>query len=273
MIVYKVKLQSQRHQLLYFSLTKLVSMLSSLAVIAVIASVYYQDYASVGRNNSYLKKIIIPTQFVYSATGYVKEKYFTTPEPYREIGIDAKQSDSAVKQAQNKPTLLVFVVGETARTQNYQLNGYKRETNPYTSKLGVISFQEVASCGTATAVSVPCMFSQLTRSEFERTKADNQDNALDILKRAGISLLWKENDGGDKEVAKNIDIITIDRTENNELCNGKTCYDMALLNTPILFPIVKGTVVRESFKEEEIGFRCKSYSLPRLQPWHIRFHL
>ncbi|MDG4870324.1 phosphoethanolamine transferase, partial [Guyparkeria sp. 1SP6A2] len=53
--------------------------------------------------------------------------------------------------------------------------------------------------------------------------------ALDILKRAGISLLWKENDGGDKEVAKNIDIITIDRTENNELCNGKTCYDMALL--------------------------------------------
>ncbi|NMV23298.1 phosphoethanolamine transferase, partial [Vibrio parahaemolyticus] len=78
----------------------------------------------VGRNNSHLKKIIIPTQFVYSATGYVKEKYFTTPQPYREIGTDAKQSDSAVQQAQHKPTLLVFVVGETARTQNYQLNGY-----------------------------------------------------------------------------------------------------------------------------------------------------
>lgn len=144
MIVYKVKLQSQRHQLLYFSLTKLVSMLSSLAVIAVIASVYYQDYASVGRNNSYLKKFIIPTQFVYSATGYVKEKYFTTPEPYREIGIDAKQSDSAVKQAQNKPTLLVFVVGETARTQNYQLNGYKRETNPCTRLPKTCSFAHVA---------------------------------------------------------------------------------------------------------------------------------
>ncbi|ELC9521585.1 phosphoethanolamine--lipid A transferase [Vibrio alginolyticus] len=229
-IVFKVKLQSQRHQLLYFSVTKLVSMLSSLAVIAVIASVYYQDYASVGRNNSHLKKIIIPTQFVYSATGYVKEKYFTTPEPYREIGTDAKQSDSAVQQAQSKPTLLVFVVGETARTQNYQLNGYTRETNPYTSKLDVISFQDVASCGTATAVSVPCMFSQLTRNEFERTKADNQDNALDIMLRAGVDLIWKENDGGDKEVAHKIKKIEVDRKQVSPMCNGQTCYDMALLD-------------------------------------------
>ena len=37
-------------------LTKLASMLASLAVIALIAGLYYQDYASVGRNNSYLKK-------------------------------------------------------------------------------------------------------------------------------------------------------------------------------------------------------------------------
>ncbi|NMR95633.1 sulfatase-like hydrolase/transferase, partial [Vibrio parahaemolyticus] len=133
------------------------------------------------------------------------------PKPYREIGTDAKQSDSAVQQAQSKPTLLVFVVGETARTQNYQLNGYTRETNPYTSQLHVISFPDVASCGTATAVSVPCMFSQLTRNEFERTKADNQDNALDIMLRAGVDLIWKENDGGDKEVAHKIKKIEVDR--------------------------------------------------------------
>lgn len=148
--------------------------------------------------------MIIPTQYVYSATSYVKENYLTTPQPYREIGTDAQQSPTALQQAQDKPTLLVFVVGETARTQNYQLNGYERETNPYTSQLDVISFKDVASCGTATAVSVPCMFSQLTRNQFDRKQADNQDNALDIMQRAGIDLLWKENDGGDKEVAHKI---------------------------------------------------------------------
>ncbi|PFG57901.1 lipid A ethanolaminephosphotransferase [Vibrio sp. ES.051] len=229
-LTFNVKLTSQRTQLLRFSLTKFVSMLASLAVITVIASLYYQDYASVGRNNSYLKKLIIPTQYVYSATGYIKEKYFTTPEPYREIGLNAKQSDTALQQAQNKPTLLVFMVGETARTQNYQLNGYPRETNPYTTQLDVISFQDVASCGTATSVSVPCMFSQLTRSEFDRTTADNQDNALDIMQRAGVDLIWKENDGGDKAVAHQIKKIEIDRKQQNRLCNGQTCYDMALLD-------------------------------------------
>ncbi|MDW2255915.1 sulfatase-like hydrolase/transferase, partial [Vibrio sp. 1569] len=147
-----------------------------------------------------------------------------------EIGTDAQQSSTALQQAQDKPTLLVFVVGETARTQNYQLNGYERETNPYTSQLDVISFKDVASCGTATAVSVPCMFSQLTRNQFDRKQADNQDNALDIMQRAGIDLLWKENDGGDKEVAHKIKKIEVDRKQQNALCNGQTCYDMALLS-------------------------------------------
>ena len=56
MIVYKVKLQSQRHQLLYFSLTKLVSMLSSLAglplilispLLAVLLSLDFNTWLSV----------------------------------------------------------------------------------------------------------------------------------------------------------------------------------------------------------------------------------
>ncbi|MBJ3932795.1 DUF1705 domain-containing protein, partial [Salmonella enterica subsp. enterica serovar Kentucky] len=165
---------TMRGSFIRMTLHKLAMILASVLAIGVIAALYYQDYASVGRNNSYLKKMIIPTQYVYSATSYVKENYLTTPQPYREIGTDAQQSPTALQQAQDRPTLLVFVVGETARTQNYQLNGYERETNPYTSHLDVISFKDVASCGTATAVSVPCMFSQLTRNQFDRKQADNQ---------------------------------------------------------------------------------------------------
>ncbi|MDF2152707.1 phosphoethanolamine--lipid A transferase [Vibrio sp. CAU 1672] len=228
-LVLCIRLQPLKGQWLRFSLTKLASMLTSIAVIAVIAGLYYQDYASVGRNNSYLKKMIIPTQYVYSTTGYLKKNYFTTPQPYRKIGTDAQQTQTAQQQANNKPTLLVFVVGETARTQNYQLNGYQRDTNPYTSQLDIISFRDVASCGTATAVSVPCMFSQLTRRDFDRNQADNQDNVFDIMQRAGIDLIWKENDGGDKGVAHKITKIEVDRKQDSPLCNGHTCHDMALL--------------------------------------------
>lgn len=203
LIVFKVKLQPQRGQWLRFVLTKLVAMLASLAVIAVIAGLYYQDYASVGRNNSYLKNDH-PNAICLQRDKLRKRKLlnYATAISWNRYWCTAIFDRFTASAGQTDVTR--FVVGETARTQNYQLNGYERETNPYTSQLDVISFKDVASCGTATAVSVPCMFSQLTRNQFDRKQADNQDNALDIMQRAGIDLLWKENDGGDKEVAHKI---------------------------------------------------------------------
>ena len=208
---------------------KLLSIAASAVVIIAIASLYYQDYASVGRNNSYLKREIIPTQFVYSTYKYIKHAYFTTPRVYKELGLDAHQSDKALKMAKIKPTLIVLVVGETARAQNYQLNGYARQTNPFTSKLGVTSFQGVRSCGTATAVSLPCMFSYLTHDTYDHDVANSQDNVIDILKRAGVSMMWKDDDGGDKGVAKHINKQMMNHDRKDKLCDGYTCYDMVLL--------------------------------------------
>jgi lipid A ethanolaminephosphotransferase len=213
-----------------FFVKKLASMLISLIGLVVIAALFYQDYASVGRNNGTLRRLIIPTYYVGNIIDYTKATYFSTPIEYKTIGLDAKQSSPALTEANTKPTMVLFLLGETARSQNYQLNGYERDTNPYTKDLGVISFQNVSSCGTATAVSVPCMFSNMNRTEFDRELADNQDSAVDIMKRAGVGLLWKENDGGDKNIARNITKVELDRNSTNPLCNGSSCFDMALLD-------------------------------------------
>ncbi|ENM5743859.1 phosphoethanolamine--lipid A transferase [Vibrio metoecus] len=206
-----------------------LSMLVSLLAVALIAALYYQNYSSVGRNNSSLKKMIIPTHFIYSSVGLVKQRYFTKPMVYKMIGTDAQQKTIATDSPDQKPTLVFFVLGETARVQNYQYFGYPRDTNAYTQPFQPIFFKNVASCGTATAISVPCMFSNMTRDNFDRNRADNQDNVLDILQRAGISLLWKENDGGDKGVAKNIPLKELARDKREGLCDGDTCYDIAML--------------------------------------------
>lgn len=205
---------------------KLVSMLVSVIVIAIIAALYFQDYASVGRNNSNLRQVIIPTYFVYSGSKYVNKTYFSEPIEYKQIGTDATRVPMS---SSDKPDLIVFVVGETARAHNYQLNGYQRETNPYTSEQNVIAFQDVTSCGTATAVSVPCMFSALGRKNYDSSVAKNQDNLLDILKRADIDILWLENDGGDKGVAKHVKKVDMDRKRQDDVCNGRSCLDMSLL--------------------------------------------
>jgi len=212
-----------------FVVRKVASMLVSVLIIGAVILLYYQDYASVGRNNPQLKQLIIPTQLIYSIGKYVNRTYLSTPLVYKELGLDAKQTPESLAAAKTKPTLMVFVLGETARAENYQLNGYERQTNQYTKPLDVISFQDVSSCGTATAVSVPCMFSSLTRDNYDRQVADNQDNFLDILKRAEVDLLWIENDGGDKKVAKNIHKIDVDRHRVDDVCDGQTCFDAVML--------------------------------------------
>ncbi|RLV60418.1 phosphoethanolamine--lipid A transferase [Parashewanella curva] len=195
-----------------------------------IAAIFYKDYASFGRSHNHLQDLVIPTEFFYSVTKLVKQKYFSPKLSYKEIGLDAKLDPNAFGgKASKKPNLVIFLLGETARAQNYPFNGYHRNTTPYTQRLNPFVFTEVASCGTATAVSVPCMFSNMNRTEFDVKRADNQDDVLDIMQRAGIDVLWKENDGGDKHVAKNVRQIKLDTSQVNEFCNGSSCQDEALL--------------------------------------------
>ncbi|MGF1906909.1 phosphoethanolamine transferase [Aliivibrio salmonicida] len=201
------------------------ALLVSLAVIGLlsISVVYFKDYASIGRNNSYLNKMINPAD-AFNTVKYLNNTYFTAPMEYKTLGEDA-----ALIPAQNgKPTLMFLIVGETARAQNNTYNSYERETNPYTKDLGLIAFQNVSSCGTATALSLPCMFSNMPRTSYNRERANSQDNALDILRHAGVKSVWIDNDGGDKFVAKNIEKKMITDYSDPTLCDGLSCYDEIL---------------------------------------------
>ncbi|WP_133407490.1 phosphoethanolamine transferase [Parashewanella tropica] len=198
--------------------------------IFAIAAIFYKDYASFGRTHNNLQELVIPTEFLYSVTKLTKQKYFSPKVPYKKVGLDAKLNPKAFGgNKSKKPNLVIFMLGETARAQNYPFNGYHRNTIPYTQMYKPYFFTQVASCGTATAVSVPCMFSNMNRTEFDVKRADNQDDVLDIMQRAGIDVLWKENDGGDKHVAKNVTQIKLDTSKVDEFCNGSSCHDEALL--------------------------------------------
>jgi len=205
-------------------LKRVAVVLGAIGVIAVIYVTSYKDYASVGRNNSYLNQLIVPSH-LFNAVKYLDRTYLTEPLEYKVIGEDA----APVAAANGKPSLIVLVVGETARSANIGYNGYERNTNPYTENKGIISFQDVSSCGTATAHSLPCMFSNLNRKGYKKQRANHQDNALDIIQRAGTKVLWKENDGGDKAVAKKLNLLTITPEEFPEFCDGIYCFDEVML--------------------------------------------
>jgi len=206
---------------------RLLSMVLSLLVVASVAGVYYKDYASVGRNNRTLNLEIIPTNYLYSAFQYYNHRYFTHTGPFQNIGDDAK----LVQLPGQKPTLLFLVIGETARAQNQSSNGYDKPTNEFTQKVpDVIYFNHTTSCGTATAVSVPCMFSNMKRVDFDNNRARNSEGVLDIVQKAGVSVFWKDNDEGCKGVCDRVPNEIISTAKEGKYCDGDTCYDMALLD-------------------------------------------
>lgn len=205
-----------------------VSVLASLLVLLAIGFAFYKDYSSLLRNNRHIRDQVLPLNVVRHTHGYLKGLYSTRQQPLRAIGMDAQRAPGP------RPKLVILVVGETARSQNFQLNGYPRATNPRLSrKEGVISFNDVSSCGTATAISVPCMFSQMTRGQYDDVRAATEENVLDILQRTGISVLWRNNNnGGCKGVCERVpteDMPALNVAGQCVNADG-TCYDDVLLH-------------------------------------------
>ena len=82
-----------------------------------------------------------------------------------------------------------MVVGETLRADHLGINGYERQTSPRLWQSNAISFNNAWSCGTSTAVSVPCMFSFLNHENYDQAEALATDNALDVTQRTKCLLL------------------------------------------------------------------------------------
>ncbi|MHA8020071.1 phosphoethanolamine transferase EptA [Stenotrophomonas hibiscicola] len=205
-----------------------VSVLASLLVLLAIGFAFYKDYSSLLRNNRHIRDQVLPLNVVRHTHGYLKGLYSTRQQPLRAIGMDAQRAPGPRRK------LVILVVGETARSQNFQLNGYPRATNPRLSrKEGVISFNDVSSCGTATAISVPCMFSQMTRGQYDDVRAATEENVLDILQRTGISVLWRNNNnGGCKGVCERVPTEDMPALKVAGQCVNAdgTCYDGVLLH-------------------------------------------
>lgn len=187
---------------------------------------FYGDYASLYRNNRQLRYLINPVNLVDSSISILKHKA-KGRHPLIPVGMDARLADD--HKHSDKKTLTVLVLGETARAANFSLDGYARPTNPYLSREAVFSFTNVHSCGTATAASVPCMFSGFSRENYDPIKAEYTENVLDVLSHAGVKVLWRNNNDGCKNVCKRVSSEDLSRLKLAELCNADACYDEILL--------------------------------------------
>jgi lipid A ethanolaminephosphotransferase len=200
----------------------------SLLLAAGILMLFFKTYAPAIREHRELRFLLTPTNYIQATNGYLKQKW-AKPQVVAPLGRDAAKGVTWTGQARR--TVTVLVVGETARAMNFSLNQYGRNTNPLLSQqAGLINFSNVSSCGTATAVSVPCVFSALGRENYSDTKAQGQEGLLDVLKHAGFDVLWRDNNSGCKGTCARVEYEDWSQpVAGDPLCNSEECYDEKLL--------------------------------------------
>lgn len=206
-----------------------VGLLGLLVAVAMLW-ISFQDVASLMRNHKTLRYMINPFNTVYAVARVSVGRAAQAQQTLQPVGMDAhlvSPGDSV-----DTSPLIVLVVGETARAANFGLGGYERDTTPLLKQLqsegDLVYFSNVSSCGTNTQTSVPCMFSPQGRETFDGGDT-HQENLLDVLQRAGLAVLWLDNQSGCKGVCDRVPHADTRNLNLPDICPEGECFDEAML--------------------------------------------
>lgn len=160
-----------------------------------------------GKNITFIFKSYKPTIDMLNPIAPIRStiRYFSniinTPKTYTFVGADAKITPN------DKPKIFALIIGESARAKNFEFNNYHKPTNPFTKNLDILNFKDFYSCGVITAISIPCMLTDLTHQTYtSRNLSLFRNNLLDIAQNTGYDVWWISNNGGEcmGKVCRNI---------------------------------------------------------------------
>lgn len=125
---------------------------------------------------------------------------------------------------ENGKTVVILVIGEAARAQNFSLYGYPEPTNPLLAGNGVVALKNATSCSTYTTASLGCILSHTgTGSPFSR----EYEPLPSYLQRHGVDVIWRTGNWGEPPLK----VQSYQRTgELKKDCTGPGCdFDEVLL--------------------------------------------
>jgi len=213
------------------ALRNLIAVVVAIALVVAIVVALFADLSATMRNHKSVRYQINPLNSFFSLAVVATHAGARPAGPPVAIGLDAR---ALPRPAGAKPPLVVLVIGETARADHFSLNGYARPTNAELTAQQVLSFTDVSSCGTSTAASLPCMLSNLGRKNFD-DRGPVRENLLDVLQRAGLAVLWLDNQSGCKGLCARVPQAQANVPATGDahllasLCDSEECLDEALL--------------------------------------------
>ncbi|MFL1580356.1 phosphoethanolamine--lipid A transferase EptA [Riemerella anatipestifer] len=188
------------------------TMALALLFMVVMAFVNASNWLWVDKNSKQLGGLAMPWSYSVNTALYHIHKY---KKNEKEILLpDAKIKD-------NEKSVVVLVIGESARSQNFSLYGYNKNTNPLLSKTSNVFHFKANSCATYTTAGVKCI--------LEHTNTDDLYEILpNYLYRNDVEVIWRTTNWGEPP-------LHIANYQNKEAlmkdCNKPECdYDEVLVN-------------------------------------------
>jgi len=206
---------------------RIVFLIAMWSLVMVGAAMSFKDLSSLLRNHHEVRYLVTPSNYVYGRARMAVSNAHGAEPPLLPIAEDAHR---AVPAAGRRPRLVVLVVGETVRAENWGLNGYRRNTTPELAASNAINFPHMSACGTSTEVSLPCMFSPFGREDYDESRIRTHQSFLHVLERVGVDVEWHDNQSGCKGVCRGLPLDMIGPSSDPALCNGLRCYDEVLLH-------------------------------------------
>lgn len=167
----------------------------------------------IDKNSKILGSIVMPWSYVVNTC---RLYYHKSQENKQQIQLpDAKIKDT-------KKSITVLVIGESARSENFSLYGYKKNTNPLLSQIDNVQSFKAESCATYTTAGVKCIL------EYKNT-GKLFEILPNYLYRNDVEVIWRTTNWGEPKVKiKNY----LGGEALKKLCKkGELCeYDEVLLS-------------------------------------------
>ncbi|BCD96357.1 phosphoethanolamine--lipid A transferase EptA [Marinagarivorans cellulosilyticus] len=187
-------------------------------ILACIAYIYLSSssWLWIDKHAKVLGGMIMPWSYVINTVRYKSGEYQQTRE---QILLPPAESTN------NEKTIIILVIGESARSKNFSLYGYKRNTNPHLSKTGILALRGSTSCSTYTTASLRCILAHQEPASFFATQHEPLPS---YLQRHDVDVIWRTNNWGEPRL--NIESYT-KSTDLKPLCNNDLCeHDEILLS-------------------------------------------
>lgn len=178
--IYIIKVKLITVKLKRFLATTLLTLLFFAAVIFANAA----NWLWIDKHDTTLGGLVMPWSYTVNTARYYIHKHQSNR---KEILLP----DATIKD--NKKSVLVLVIGESARSKNFSLYGYEKNTNPLLSETPNLFHFPAVSCATYTTAGIKCI--------LEHKKSNDLYEILpNYLFRNNVSVVWRTTNWGEPPV-------------------------------------------------------------------------